>query len=182
MAVESTGMRAHLVNWTLGPALLGVIFASGGADAPAGPPLDALLGVWRGFFGLAWFFGAFYLVSLVFQIIAHRLNEGRFLWVEVRMGATVMAVRLVLLVVALVVLLTVREFAAIVTGGWPRGLWAAAGGAVGAAPVGLLMGLGVARLRLPQRLGLDRAAGSTGDGMMTPSPAEPGAAPDRRGT
>src|SRR5437879_404846 len=149
-------MRAHLLNWTLGPALLGAIFAAGGADAPRGPALDSLLGLWRGFFGLAGFFGALYLVSLVLQIMAHRLNEGRFVWVEVRMGAIVMAVQLVLLVVALVVLLTVREFTVIMTGGWPRGLWAAAGGAAAGAPVGLVLGLGVARLRITQRLGLDK--------------------------
>jgi len=175
-------MRAHLVNWTLGPALLGAIVAAGGAEAPAGPALDSLLAAWRGFFALTGFFAAFYLVSVVLQIIAHRLNEGRFAWAELRMGATVMAVRLVLLVVALVVLLTVREFTVIVTGGWPRSLLAAAGGAAGGALIGLLLGLGVARLRLPQRLGLDRGVGWTGDGTITPSAAEPGAAPDERGT
>jgi len=149
-------MRAHLLNWILGPALLGAIVAAGGADAPAGPALDALLALWRGLFGLAVFFGGFYLVCVVLQMIVHRLNEGRFVWAEVLTGAAVMAVQLVLLAVALLVLFTVRELAVIVTGGWAKSVWAAAIGAVTAAPIGLLMGLGVARLRLRKHLGLDR--------------------------
>jgi hypothetical protein len=148
-------MRAHLLNWTLGPALLGAIVAAGGADAPAGTALDALIALWRGFLGLAGFFGAFYLVCVVLQIIVHRLNEGRFVRADVRMGATMMAVQFVLFAVTLLVLFTVREFAVIGTGGWPKSVWVGAAGAVTAAPIGLLMGLGVARLRLPQRLGLD---------------------------
>jgi hypothetical protein len=182
MRAGNDGMKSHLLNWTLGPALLGAIFAAGGAEAPAGPALGALFALWRGFFGLAGFFVAFYLVSVLLQTIAYRLNEGRFIWTDVRTGATAMAVRLVLLMVTLLVLFTVREFAVIATGGWPKSVWAAAGGAVTAAPIGLLMGLGVARLQLRQRLGLDRGAGPTGDGTMTQCPAEPGAAPDRRGT
>jgi hypothetical protein len=158
MRAGNDGMKAHLLNWTLGPALLGAILAAGGAEAPAGPALDSLLALWRGFFGLAGFFGAFYLISVVLQIIVHRLNEGRFIWADVRTGATLMAVRLVLLMVTLLVLFTVREFAVLVTGGWPKSVWAAAGGAVTAAPIGLLMGVGVARLQLRQRLGLDRGA------------------------
>src|SRR5262245_59459563 len=63
-AEESAVMRAHLLNWTLGPALLGAIVAAGGADGPAGPAFDALLVLWRGFFGLAGFFGGFYLVCV----------------------------------------------------------------------------------------------------------------------
>jgi hypothetical protein len=149
-------MRAHLLNWTLGPALLGAIIAGGGAVAPAVPAFDALVALWRGVVGLAGFFVAFYLVSLVIQIIVHRLNGGRFVGAEVRRVAIVMAVQLALLLLALMVLLTVREVAISATGGWPRSGWAAAVGAVTAAAVGLPMGFCVAQLRLPQRLGLDR--------------------------
>lgn len=150
-------MKWHLLNWTLGPAILGAIFASGGAGPPPAA-LDAWLDFLRLAEGLAAFCVTWYLIGLMLQIIAHRLNEGRFIWAKVRLGALCMAVQLMLLVGALTVLLAVRQLAVILTGGWPKGGWAAACGAAVAAGVGLLLGLGVARLRLPQRLGLDRAS------------------------
>ena len=147
-------MKAHLLNWTLGPALLAAIFAANGADPPAARARDILLGIPSVVVGLAGFFGTFYLVVLVLRIIAHRLNERRFVWAEIRLGAIVMAIQLVLFVVAVSVLFTIHQVAVIVTGGWPNGWLAAAGGAVIGAAVGLPMGVGVALLRLPERLGI----------------------------
>jgi hypothetical protein len=161
-------MKAHLLNWALGPAFLGAVFASSGSDPPAAPALDAWLGGLRAVAGLAGFFGAVWLVALVLRIIAQRLNEGRFVWAEVRLVATVMAVKVALLVFALAVLLGVYQLAVNVLGGGRGGWRAAAVGAVVGAVVGLPAGLGVARLRLPQRLGLDRGAGppaETDDGL-----------------
>lgn len=151
-------MKAHLLNWTLGPALLAAIFAANGADPPAAPASDILLGLPSVVVGLAGFFGTFYLIFLMLRIIAHRLNEGRFVWAEIRLGAVVMAIQLVLLVAAVSVLFTIHQLAVFVTGGWPKGWLAAAGGAVIGAAVGLPMGVGVALLRIPQRLGLDRCS------------------------
>jgi len=154
-AKDVVGMKAHLLNWTLGPALLSAIFAASGADPPAAPASQILLGLPSVFVGFAGFFGTFYLIFLLLRIIAHRLNERRFVWTEIRVGATVMAIQLVLLVVTFSVLFTIHQLAVIVTGGWPKGWQAAAGGAGVGAAVGLPMGIGVALLQLPKRLGLE---------------------------
>jgi hypothetical protein len=176
-------MKAHLLNWTLGPAILGAIFASAGAVPPPPPALEVWLGYPREVLGVAGFFGAWYLVMLVLRATVHRLNEGRFVWAEVRVGAAAMAIQCALLVVALAVLLAVHHLAVLVTGGWPRSWRSAVGGAIVGAGVGLLLGLGVARLRLTQRLGLGTAAPGPPPGSATPQgPAEPGAGPDRGGS
>lgn len=64
-----------------------------------------------------------------------------------------------LLAFALGVLLTVRQTVLTLTGGWPRGLLALPIGAAIGAAVGLTLGLGVAQLRLPERLGLVKEEG-----------------------
>lgn len=87
-------------------------------------------------------------------MIVQRLNEGRLSWAEVSRLAKAMVVQWVLLACALAVLLTVRQLALTLTGGWSAGLQALPVGAAIGAGVGLVLGLGVAQLRLPERLGL----------------------------
>jgi hypothetical protein len=156
-------MKAHLLNWTLGPAMLAMILAAGGADPPVASAGDTWLEFVRTMVGLTGFFATWYLVMLLLGAIAHRLNGGRFVWAEVRLGATVRAIQLALLVFALTVLLAVRQGAVLLTSGWSAGWLPAVIGAVIGAAVGLPLGLGVAQLRIPQRLGLDKT-----------SPASPG--------
>lgn len=148
-------MKAHLVNWTLGPAILSAILACGGADPLAGPALHGWLELARTIVGLAGFFGAFYVVMFLLRLIAQRLNEGRLVGAEVRMLAKVMAVQWMLLCGAFAVLLTVRHLSIMATGGWAKGWQAALAGGIVGATVGFVLGFGVAQLRLPQRLGLD---------------------------
>ena len=139
------GMKAHLLNWTLGPAVLGAIFASAGADPPPGPALLHPAGApacgprARG---------------LLHYVLCRSPGAPRCCPPAergpVRLGGGADGDgrdgrSTVLLVVALAVLLVVHQFAVIVTGGWSKGGLAAAGGAVTGAAVGLLLGLGVAR-------------------------------------
>ena len=63
--------------------------------------------------------------------------------------------RRALLVFALALILTVSQLAVIVLGSWEAGWRSAAVGAGVGGAVGLLAGLGVAWLRIPERLGLD---------------------------
>jgi hypothetical protein len=150
-------MKAHLLNWTLGPAFLGAIFGSFGNNPPAPPgPADwrgvlAMIATFAGFFSVAW------LILMAIMVVAARLIRGRFDWAEVRLVAAVMAIKFALLVFAVAMLVIVAQLATIVTGGWAAGWRAAAIGALLGAAAGLPSGLAVARLRLPQRLGLDTA-------------------------
>ena len=52
-------MKAHLLNWTLGPAILAAIVAAGGANPLAASALETLLGLPGRVVGLAGFFGTF---------------------------------------------------------------------------------------------------------------------------
>jgi hypothetical protein len=94
---------------------------------------------------------------MAIMVVAARLIRGRFDWAEVRLVAAVMAIKFALLVFAVAMLVIVAQLATIVTGGWAAGWRAAAIGALLGAAAGLPSGLAVARLRLPQRLGLDTA-------------------------
>lgn len=150
-------MKWHLLNWTLGPAILAGLLAGAAAGPPAG-----VAEAWRDLpwtvVGLAGFFGSWYLIMFGLRMLAQRLNEGRLVWSEVRLAATVTAIQWSLLTMAMAVLLAVRQGAIDITGGWSAGWQAMPIGALIGAAVGLPLGLGVARLRIPQRLGLDKAA------------------------
>jgi len=136
-------MKAHLLNWVIGPAFLGAVVASFGCDPQPVPPS---LGEWLDALGalapLAVFFAAGGLTLTVIMVVAQRLIEGRFIWAEVRVFAIVMAVKAGLLVFVLAILFSTYLLAVTVVGGWQGGWYAAAiGGAVGAA-MGLPAGLG----------------------------------------
>jgi hypothetical protein len=150
-------VKWHLLNWTLGPAILSGLLSAAGAGEPANMPQE----LWRDFPGLvvgvASFFGAWFIVMFVLRLIAQRLNEGRLTWTETRLGAFAMAVQWLLLAGAFAVLLAVRQTAIAITGGWSPGWQPGVLGAMMGAAVGFVLGLGVAQLRLPERLGLDKA-------------------------
>jgi hypothetical protein len=153
-------MRAHLLNWVIGPAFLGALFGSFGCDAPDAPPgLDAWLGILGTVAGLAVFFTGAGVILMGIAVVVHRLTEGRFKWAELRQLATLMAVKLALLVFVLGLLMATAQLALTVTGGWEGGWLAAAVGAMVGAAVGLLAGLVVAWLKIPARLGLTKASG-----------------------
>jgi hypothetical protein len=150
-------MKAHLLNWMIGPALLGIFFGSVGYEWPT-PSLADLLNVFPMTAGIALFFGLACPVLLAIMVMVQRFAEGRFNWAEVRTFAIVMAVKIAMMLFALGLLMTVVQLAAIVLGNWHSG-WRAglAGAGVGAA-VGLPVGLFVAWLKIPERLGLDKPA------------------------
>ena len=147
-------MKMHLLNWTLGPAILSGILATAGA----GPDAHANEVTWRSLpgtaVGVAAFFGCWFVVMFVLRLIVQRLNEGRLAWADIRTMAAVIAIQWVLLACAFGVLLAVRQTALTITGGWPAGVHALPVGAAIGAGAGLILGLGVAQLRLPERLGL----------------------------
>jgi hypothetical protein len=160
-------MRAHLLNWTFGPAFLGALFASFGCPPPAAPPtfadwLDGLGMVGR----FTLFFVAAVAVLLVIRIVAGRLIEGQFDWPQVRLFAAVMLIKVALMGFVFALLVSVYQLAMAATGGWPAGLLAAAVGGLVGVVVGVPAGLVVAALKIPERLGLDKLD-------------SPAAAPDR---
>ena len=160
-------MRAHLLNWTVGPAFLAALFASFGCEPQPGPPS---LGEWLALLGafgrLAAFFFAAALVLAVLMAIVQRLIDGHFIWSDVRLFATAMAVKVVMMMVVLAAACSILLLAATALGGWQPGWRAAAVGAAVGAVVGLPAGLGVLWLRIPQRLGLRELA-------VLPSSADP---------
>jgi hypothetical protein len=150
-------MKAHLLNWMIGPAFLGALFGSFGAGPVPAPSPAEWLDIFVTLGRVGAFFGGGLLVLLTIMVLARRGVEGRFPpWAEVRLFATVMAVKVALMVFAMGMIIIVSLIAALVTGGW-QGSWhtALVGAAVGAA-LGLPLGLGVAWLKIPQRLGLDK--------------------------
>ena len=86
-------MKMHLLNWTLGPAILSGILATAGA----GPNALANEVTWRSLpgtaIGVAGFFGVWFVVMFLLRLIVERLNEGRLAWADIRTMAAVMAVQ-----------------------------------------------------------------------------------------
>jgi len=150
-------MWAHLLNWTLGPAFLGAMFASFGCPPPAAPlALDQWLQMLGALASLGMFFVGAGLVLTALMAIVSRLIEGRFVWDQVRLFGAVMMVKAALIVLALVLLGSVFTAASAALGGWQGGWFAAVVGAMVGAAVGLPVGFAVALLRIPERLGLDK--------------------------
>lgn len=156
-------MKWHLLNWTLGPAILSGILATAGAGPLAGIAEDTWQNLPGTVVGIASFFGCWFLVMFVVRMIAQRLNEGRLAWSDVRLLAIVMAIQWALLAIAMGVLLSVRQGTIQITGGWGASWQALPVGALIGAAVGLPLGLGVARLRIPECLGLDKMAQKRSD-------------------
>lgn len=150
-------MRAHLLNWTFGPALLGAMFASFGSPAPAAPPaVPEWLQMLEALARLGMFFLGAGLVLTALMAVVSRLIEGRFVWAQVRLFGVMMMVKVAMMVFALALLCSVYMAASAALGGWQGGWIAAVVGAVLGVVVGLPVGYGVALLRIPERLGLDK--------------------------
>jgi len=150
-------MKSHLLGWTIAPALFVGALAAHGCEAGTWPGPGGWLDVFVTVGRIGLFFACAGVALLALAILVLRLEKGRFDWAEVRQLAAAMVVKVAMLVFVLGALLVGFTLAAVVLGGWRGGWLAALGGAGVGATVGLNLGLLIAWLKIPQRLGLDRA-------------------------